>query len=131
MNLHEYQAREILARHGIPLPGGAVATTPEEARAIAARLGGPARFAMRLRAFLRALPSGPTYALEIRNRELVGPDVARALADGGAVACLTVIPTYLIYHVVTPVPLVLALKQIALDSIRVLLMGVVLAWINR
>ena len=41
MNLHEYQAREILARHGIPLPGGAVATTPEEARAIAARLGGP------------------------------------------------------------------------------------------
>jgi len=41
VNLHEYQAREILARHGIPLPGGAVATTPEEARAIAARLGGP------------------------------------------------------------------------------------------
>lgn len=58
-----------------------------------ARLGGPARFAMRLRAFLRALPSGPTYALEIRNRELVGPDVARALADGGAVPCLTVHPS--------------------------------------
>jgi hypothetical protein len=45
--------------------------------------------------------------------------------------CLTVIPTYLIYHVVTPVPLVLAFKQIILDSIRVLTMGIVLAWINR
>src|SRR6185503_11920386 len=53
------------------------------------RLGGPARVAMRLRAFLRNLPEGPTYAVEVRNRELVGPDLARALADTGAVACLT------------------------------------------
>jgi hypothetical protein len=50
---------------------------------------------------------------------------------GIAIACLTVIPTYLIYHVVTPVPFPLALKQIAYDTIRVVLMGVVLAWINR
>ena len=41
------------------------------------------------------------------------------------------IPTYLIYHVVTPVPLVLAFKQIVLDTIRVVLMGIVLAWINK
>ena len=53
------------------------------------RLGGPARFAMRLRAFLRRLPEGPSYAVEVRNRELVGPDLARALADSGAVPCLT------------------------------------------
>jgi hypothetical protein len=33
--------------------------------------------------------------------------------------------------VVTPVGLVLALKQIVLDTIRILLMGVVLAWLNR
>jgi uncharacterized protein YecE (DUF72 family) len=58
-----------------------------------AQLGGPARFAMRLRAFLRGLPSGPTYAVELRNRELAGPDVARVLADCGAVPCLTVHPT--------------------------------------
>jgi uncharacterized protein YecE (DUF72 family) len=58
-----------------------------------ARLGGPARFAMRLRAFLRGLPAGPLYAVEVRNRELVGPDLARALADCGAVPCLTVHPT--------------------------------------
>ncbi len=40
MNLHEYQARDILRQHGIPVPPGDVASTPEEARAIAARLGG-------------------------------------------------------------------------------------------
>jgi succinyl-CoA synthetase beta subunit len=40
VNLHEYQAREILRRHGIPVPEAAVAATPEEARAAAARLGG-------------------------------------------------------------------------------------------
>ena len=40
MNLHEYQSRDILKRHGIPVPDGDVATTPAEARAIAQRLGG-------------------------------------------------------------------------------------------
>ena len=40
MNLHEYQARDILRQHGIPVPPGEVATTPAEARAIAERLGG-------------------------------------------------------------------------------------------
>ena len=40
MNLHEYQARDILRRHGIPVPPGEVATTPAEARASADRLGG-------------------------------------------------------------------------------------------
>jgi succinyl-CoA synthetase beta subunit len=41
VNLHEYQAREILKRYGIPVPDGDVATTPAEARAIAQRLGSP------------------------------------------------------------------------------------------
>ncbi len=41
MNLHEYQARDILRRYGIPFPEGGVAETPEQARAIAERLGGP------------------------------------------------------------------------------------------
>jgi len=39
MKIHEYQAREIMARHGLPVAGGDVATTPQEARAIAERLG--------------------------------------------------------------------------------------------
>ena len=40
MNIHEYQAKEIFRSHGIPIPPGDVATTPEEAEAIARRFGG-------------------------------------------------------------------------------------------
>jgi len=40
VNLHEYQARDILRRHGIPVPPGDVASTPAEAKAIAERMGG-------------------------------------------------------------------------------------------
>jgi succinyl-CoA synthetase beta subunit len=41
VKIHEYQAKEILARHGIPVQPGKVAHTPEEAEAIARELGGP------------------------------------------------------------------------------------------
>ncbi|UCC72674.1 MAG: ADP-forming succinate--CoA ligase subunit beta [Gemmatimonadota bacterium] len=39
MNIHEYQAREVFRQHGIPVPPGEVATTPEGAEKIAAELG--------------------------------------------------------------------------------------------
>jgi succinyl-CoA synthetase beta subunit len=39
VNLHEYQAKELLRAVGVPIPPGDVATTPEEAFAIATRLG--------------------------------------------------------------------------------------------
>src|SRR6266511_4374557 len=40
VDLYEYQGRELFARHGLPVLDGGVATMPEEARAIAERLGG-------------------------------------------------------------------------------------------
>jgi succinyl-CoA synthetase beta subunit len=40
VKVHEYQAKEILARYGVAIPRGKVATKPEQARAIAAELGG-------------------------------------------------------------------------------------------
>src|SRR5436190_21982447 len=40
VDLYEYQGRELFARHGLPVLDGGVADTPEEARAIAERLGG-------------------------------------------------------------------------------------------
>jgi succinyl-CoA synthetase beta subunit len=40
MNVHEYQAKEILKRYGVPVPEGEVAATPEEAKAVATKLGG-------------------------------------------------------------------------------------------
>jgi succinyl-CoA synthetase beta subunit len=39
MNVHEYQAAEVLASYGIPVNAGSVATTPTEARSIAENLG--------------------------------------------------------------------------------------------
>ena len=41
MNIHEYQAKELLVAEGVPVPMGEVATTPEQAEEIARRLGGP------------------------------------------------------------------------------------------
>jgi len=41
LNVHEYQAKEILARYGVPVAGGGVATSAEEARRIAEKIGGP------------------------------------------------------------------------------------------
>jgi succinyl-CoA synthetase beta subunit len=41
MNIHEYQARELLAQAGIPVPPGMVAATPAEARRAMERLGVP------------------------------------------------------------------------------------------
>ncbi|MCL5005790.1 MAG: ADP-forming succinate--CoA ligase subunit beta [Acidobacteria bacterium] len=40
MKIHEYQAKQILARFGVTVPRGEVAYTPEEAREVANRLGG-------------------------------------------------------------------------------------------
>jgi succinyl-CoA synthetase beta subunit len=40
MKIHEYQAKEILARYGVPIPRGRVAETAAEARAIAEEIGG-------------------------------------------------------------------------------------------
>ncbi len=40
MDLFEYQARDLFEANGVPVLGGAVATTPEEARAAAEKFGG-------------------------------------------------------------------------------------------
>jgi succinyl-CoA synthetase beta subunit len=40
MKIHEYQAKQTLARFGVATPRGEVAFNPEEARAVAQRLGG-------------------------------------------------------------------------------------------
>ena len=40
MNIHEFQAKDLLRRYGVPVPNGKVALTPQEAKAAAAELGG-------------------------------------------------------------------------------------------
>ncbi|MEP6857238.1 MAG: ADP-forming succinate--CoA ligase subunit beta [Gemmatimonadales bacterium] len=39
MNIHEYQAKDVFRKYGIPIPPGEVASTPQEAEAIARKFG--------------------------------------------------------------------------------------------
>ena len=50
--------------------------------------GNPRRFAEDLYRFLRRLPAGPVYAVELRDAGLLTPDLAAALHHGGATAGL-------------------------------------------
>ena len=40
MNIHEYQAKDILRAEGVPIPAGETASTPEQVEAIAKKIGG-------------------------------------------------------------------------------------------
>jgi succinyl-CoA synthetase beta subunit len=40
LKIHEYQAKQLFARFGVPIPPGEVASTPDEAARVAGRLGG-------------------------------------------------------------------------------------------
>lgn len=52
----------------------------------------PRSFAARLAEFLGALPRGPQYAVEVRNREFLTPAYVDALARSGATHCYSVHP---------------------------------------
>ena len=41
MNIHEYQAKQIFAKYGVPTPKGIIANNVEEAVQAAKELGGP------------------------------------------------------------------------------------------
>jgi succinyl-CoA synthetase beta subunit len=38
MNIHEYQAKKLLAQYGVAVPGGEAVRTPAEAKAVAEKL---------------------------------------------------------------------------------------------
>ena len=59
------------------------------------------------------------------------PWPAQGLRFGVAVAFLTVIPTYLIYYVVQPMPGAMVAKQIVFDTILMLILGAVAAFMYR
>ena len=57
--------------------------------------------------------------------------LAQGIRYGTAIAVLMTIPTYLIYYAVQPMPGMLVFQQIALDTLSVVLLGIVVAWLNR
>lgn len=66
----------------------------------------------------------------LKGRE-AKPWLAQGARFGLAVAVMATIPTYLIYYAVMPFPSDMVAQQIVLDTIATVIMGVVLAWLNR
>ena len=77
MNLHEYQGKELFARYALPVLPGQVAGTPEEARDVAASLGGTVVIKAQVQAGGRGKAGGiqlardPAEAFE-KAREILG-----------------------------------------------------------
>ncbi len=61
MDIHEYQAKALLAQYGVPIPDGAVAYTAAEAQAVAERLTG----ALAVKAQILAGARGPAGGVRI------------------------------------------------------------------
>jgi hypothetical protein len=59
------------------------------------------------------------------------PFMGQGVRFGIAVAVLAVIPTYLIYYAVQPMPTDLVAQQIVYDTIAMIIMGVIVAALNR
>lgn len=59
------------------------------------------------------------------------PWVAQGIRFGIAVALLTVVPTYIIYFVVQPMPESMLIKQIVYDGILMVVLGIIVAWVYR
>jgi succinyl-CoA synthetase beta subunit len=80
MNLHEYQGKELFARYGMPVLPGQVAGTPEEARDIAASLGGTVVIKAQVQAGGRGKAGGVKHA----------HDPEEAFARAGDILALTI-----------------------------------------
>ena len=91
MNLHEYQAKRLFAEHGIPIPPGEVANTPEEARQIARDMGGRAVIKAQVLTGGRGKAGGvkvaqspdeaEAYARDILGMQIKGLTVNKVLVD--------------------------------------------------
>jgi hypothetical protein len=59
------------------------------------------------------------------------PWVAQGVRYGVAIALLTIVPTYIIYFVVQPMPGGVVIKQIIFDGILTVILGLIVAWLYR
>jgi hypothetical protein len=59
------------------------------------------------------------------------PWFAQGVRFGVAVALLTIVPTYMIYFVVQPMPGDVVIKQIVCDGVLMIILGAIVAWLYR
>ncbi|MDT4902027.1 MAG: succinyl-CoA synthetase beta subunit [Pseudonocardiales bacterium] len=94
MDLFEYQAKQLFQEHGVPVSLGEVATTPDEAKAIAERLGGVTVVKAQVKIGGRGKAGGVKVAKtpddaranaeQILGMDIKGHTVHRVLVDPGA-----------------------------------------------
>ena len=94
MKLHEYQSKQLFARHGVPIPLGDVASTPREARQVAEQLGRPVVVKSQVLVGGRGKAGGIKFAQDpdaaeaqaraILDMEIKGLPVRRVLVDAAA-----------------------------------------------
>jgi hypothetical protein len=77
-----------------------------------------------------ALLSGAFVWIYARGAE-AKPWMTQGVRFGVAVALLTIVPTYLIYFVVQPMPADVVGKQIVFDGILTVILGMLVAWLYR
>jgi succinyl-CoA synthetase beta subunit len=113
MKIHEFQAKQILAKFGVPVPRGEVATTPDQAADIASRLG----TRVVLKAQIHAGGRGKGGGVKLAD----GPEEARRLARD-------MIGMTLVTHQTGPVGrrVKALLVEEALDIARELYLGLVI-----
>ena len=91
MKVHEYQAKQILARYGVAIPRGKVATTPAEAKAAAAELGGKVVVKAQVHAGGRGkaggvkLAAGPDEAVKVAGQILGMKLVSKQTGPAGKI----------------------------------------------
>ena len=75
MKIHEYQAKQTLAKFGVAIPRGEVASSPEEARAIAERLGGAVVVKAQIHAGGRGKAGGVKLARDPEEAERIAGEL--------------------------------------------------------
>ncbi len=90
MRLHEYQAKQIFSKHGIRIPKGRVAKTPEEVREIAEELGGRVVIKAQVLVGGRGKAGGIKKAETAEEAERIAKDLLGSLIRGHRVDKLLV-----------------------------------------
>jgi succinyl-CoA synthetase beta subunit len=98
MNVHEYQAAEILSRHGIPVNPGEVATTPDEAGAIAVRFGRPVAIKAQVHTGGRGKAGGIKLANNAEAARTISKQILGMDINGHVVNKVLVVPGVQIEH---------------------------------
>ena len=83
--LYEHQGKELISKAGIPVPKGGLARSPEEARAIAERLGGPVVLKAQVWATGRMKAGGIKFADTPEEAEERAKDLLGSVVKGMAV----------------------------------------------